>query len=151
MSLSVMKRPAGFGGRGGPATKKRPAACDPSATTTVKKRPAGSVGGHLTDDVVALDDQLSVAGTLNEKIKLLQNEPNLGFKEKLALMNKSLNHNDWMGIHQKARNAADKDPALADDLAKSAATGGAMAVRANRAAWVLDPTKGDAYKDACGC
>ena len=120
------------------APKRKPAAAD----TGVMKRPACG----NTDQ--SIEEVLSCAGSLNERIKLVK-DLNLSTQEKVALLNKNFSHKDWQGIHQKVKHAIDKDENFKKDIQEAQAHGGLPAVKMTKAAWILDPAMGDVYQDLC--
>ena len=120
------------------APKRKPAAAD----TGVMKRPACG----NTDQ--SIEEVLSCAGSLNERIKLVK-DLNISTQEKVALLNKNFSRDDWKGIHQKVKHAVEKDETLKKDIQEAQAHGGLPAVKTTKAAWILDPAMGDVYQDIC--
>jgi hypothetical protein len=66
--------------------------------------------------------------------------------EKLKLMNQKLSHPDWNKLNGRFRTALANDP----DLEETASQTPKVMMRALTAAWIIDPQKGEVFKNvAC--
>ena len=88
------------------APKKRPAA----ATLGAMKRPACE-----NTEEINVDEVLSCAGSLNDRIKTVK-DLQISFQEKVALLNKNFSHEDWKGIHHPWRRTSRKRKMLGSTM-----------------------------------
>ena len=112
----------------------------------VKKRPAAKKQSFDEDDVKSqLSTALSRTPSLNDKLALLRGS-SIPTAEKLKLMNQKLSHPDWNKLNGRFRTAIANDP----DLEETASQTPKIMMRALTAAWVIDPQKGEFFKNvAC--
>lgn len=114
------------------------------AKSNTKKRPAANKDGDADIDpaIEVASNALSATGSTKEKMAILRDlGDDMEVKDKIALMNKQLTHEDWQKLIGYKKTAEKGDPSL---KAKPEATNGEK--RQSLMGWVLDPSKGTVYE-----
>ena len=112
-----------------------------SAKKVVLKKPA-HLQATLGKEAGNVQETLSEAGSLNEKLDLLKNA-DLSANEKLKLMHMNMTHPEWVKLHGRFATVAEKDK----DLKTSHETAVTRSEKRNLiAAFFLDPTKGPVFQ-----
>ncbi len=109
-----------------------------------QKKPAGRTAGDggSDADVEVASNALSATDSVKQKMEILRNlDKDMEVKDKIALMNKSLTHDDWRSLIGYKKTAEGHDPSL-----KTEADASNGEKRLALLAWVLDPTKGTVYQ-----
>ena len=119
---------------------------DPLPEEDVKKRPAAKKQRFDEDDAKSqLSTALSRTPSLNDKLVLLRGS-SIPTAEKLKLMNMKLSHPEWNKLNGRFRTAIANDP----ELEETASLTPKVMMRALTSAWVIDPQKGEVFKNvAC--